>query len=118
MRFVDVQRELYADTVAAYTKALQLTQAQYRAGVTLRSDVALAETQLKSAQAAAVDLDAQRAAARARDRDPHRPRAGDLRAAAARTCRPRDGTPAGDPERAALRTCSSGGPTSQRRNVA
>jgi len=62
LRYVDAQRQLYADTVAAYAKALQLTQAQFRAGVALRSDVALAETQLKSAQAAAVDLDAQRAA--------------------------------------------------------
>jgi NodT family efflux transporter outer membrane factor (OMF) lipoprotein len=62
LRYVDAQRQLYADTVAAYAKALQLTQAQFRAGVALRSDVALAETQLKSAQAAAVDFDGQRAA--------------------------------------------------------
>jgi NodT family efflux transporter outer membrane factor (OMF) lipoprotein len=60
LRYTDVQRELYARTTVAYAKALQLTQAQYRAGVVLRSDVALAETQLKTAQAQAVDLDAQR----------------------------------------------------------
>ncbi|HEY2190134.1 MAG TPA: TolC family protein, partial [Caldimonas sp.] len=60
LRYTDVQRELYARTTVAYVKALQLTQAQYRAGVVLRSDVALAETQLKTAQAQAVDLDAQR----------------------------------------------------------
>jgi NodT family efflux transporter outer membrane factor (OMF) lipoprotein len=61
LRYVDVQRELYADTTAAYAKALKLTQAQYASGVVLRSDVALAQTQLKTAQAQAVDLDAQRA---------------------------------------------------------
>jgi NodT family efflux transporter outer membrane factor (OMF) lipoprotein len=61
LRYVDVQRELYANTTAAYERALKLTQAQFGAGVVLRSDVALAQTQLKTAQAQAVDLDAQRA---------------------------------------------------------
>jgi NodT family efflux transporter outer membrane factor (OMF) lipoprotein len=61
LRYVDLQRELYANTTAAYARALKLTQAQYAAGIVLRSDVALAETQLKTAQAQAVDLDAQRA---------------------------------------------------------
>ena len=60
LRYIDVQRELYANTVAAYTRALNLTQAQFGAGVALRSDVALAQTQLKTAQAQGVDLDAQR----------------------------------------------------------
>jgi NodT family efflux transporter outer membrane factor (OMF) lipoprotein len=60
LRYIDVQRELYADTVVAYAKALKLTQAQYTAGVAQRSDVALAQTQLKAAQAQGVDLDAQR----------------------------------------------------------
>ncbi|MDQ2733386.1 MAG: efflux transporter outer membrane subunit [Pseudomonadota bacterium] len=60
LRYIDVQRELYANTTAAYARALKLTQAQYAAGVVLRSDVALAQTQLKTAQAQAVDLDAQR----------------------------------------------------------
>src|SRR6185295_3626272 len=62
LRYVDVARDLYAQTVAAYAKALALTRAQYGQGVAQRSDVALAETQLESAQAAAVDLEAQRAA--------------------------------------------------------
>ncbi len=61
LRYVDVQRNLYANTNVAYARALKLTQAQYAAGVVLRSDVALAETQLKSTQAAGADLDAQRA---------------------------------------------------------
>jgi len=60
LRYIDVQRELYANTTTAYARALKLTQAQYAAGVVLRSDVALAETQLKTAQAQAVDLEAQR----------------------------------------------------------
>ena len=61
LRIVDEQRDLYAATVAAYTKALQLTQAQHAAGIVLQSDVALAESTLAQAQAAAVDLDASRA---------------------------------------------------------
>jgi NodT family efflux transporter outer membrane factor (OMF) lipoprotein len=61
LRYLDVQRNLYANTNVAYARALKLTQSQFAAGVVLRSDVALAETQLKSTQAAAADLDGQRA---------------------------------------------------------
>ena len=61
LRVTDRQRDLYAATIEAYARALKLTQAQHGAGVALGSDVALAETQLASAQAQAVDLDAQRA---------------------------------------------------------
>ncbi|TMH02343.1 MAG: RND transporter, partial [Betaproteobacteria bacterium] len=60
LRIIDQQRELYVATTAAYGRSLQLTQAQHRAGVVLLSDVALAESQLTTAQAQAVDLDAQR----------------------------------------------------------
>jgi NodT family efflux transporter outer membrane factor (OMF) lipoprotein len=60
IRVIDLQRDLYASTTAAYTKALELTQHQYAAGTVLRSDVALAESQLKTAEAQAVDLEAQR----------------------------------------------------------
>ena len=60
LRITDQLRDLYASTSAAYEKALALTQAQHAAGVALRSDVALAETQLTTAQAQAVDLEAQR----------------------------------------------------------
>lgn len=60
VRVIDLQRDLYASTTAAYAKALELTQHQYAAGTVLRSDVALAESQLKTAQAQAVDLEAQR----------------------------------------------------------
>jgi NodT family efflux transporter outer membrane factor (OMF) lipoprotein len=61
LRITDQQRELYAATAGAYARALKLTQAQHAAGVALLSDVALAESQLTSAQAQGVDLDAQRA---------------------------------------------------------
>jgi NodT family efflux transporter outer membrane factor (OMF) lipoprotein len=61
LRIVDAQRDLYATTIAGYAKALKLTSAQRAAGIVLQSDVALAESTLAQAQAAAVDLDATRA---------------------------------------------------------
>ena len=61
LRVTDVLRDLYAETTTGYAKALQLAQAQYRAGTVLHSDVALAESTLKAAQAQAADLNATRA---------------------------------------------------------
>lgn len=61
LRITDQQRALYAATTAAYARALKLTRAQRAAGIAFASDVALAESQLTSAQAQAVDLDASRA---------------------------------------------------------
>ena len=61
LRVIDRLRDLYSRTTAAYERSLKLTQAQYAAGTALRSDVALADTQLKTATALAIDLDAQRA---------------------------------------------------------
>jgi NodT family efflux transporter outer membrane factor (OMF) lipoprotein len=61
LRIVDQQRDLYATTIEAYAKALKLTQAQHGAGIALGSDVALAQSTLSTAQAAAVDLEATRA---------------------------------------------------------
>ncbi len=61
LRVADQQRDLYDATIAAYAQALKLTRAQHGAGVALQSDVALAESQLAQAQAAAVDLEATRA---------------------------------------------------------
>ncbi|MDR3455220.1 MAG: efflux transporter outer membrane subunit [Rhodoferax sp.] len=60
LRVTDLLIDLYAVTTEAYSRALQLTQRQYAVGVALRSDVALAESQLKTAQAQGVDLQAQR----------------------------------------------------------
>ena len=61
LRVADARRKLLDDTVAAYGKSLQLTQNQYNVGVAARGDVVTAETQLKSAQAQAVDVGVQRA---------------------------------------------------------
>jgi NodT family efflux transporter outer membrane factor (OMF) lipoprotein len=60
LRIIDQQRDLYVATIAAFTRSLKLTQAQHAAGVVLLSDVALAESQLTTAQAEAVDLESQR----------------------------------------------------------
>ncbi|MBV6305799.1 efflux transporter outer membrane subunit [Candidimonas humi] len=60
LRVTDLQLDLYTRTLAAYRRALQLTQSQYASGVALRSDVALAQNQLSSTQAQAIDLQAQR----------------------------------------------------------
>jgi NodT family efflux transporter outer membrane factor (OMF) lipoprotein len=61
LRVLDEQKRLLDATVAAYARALQLTENQYRAGIVPRSDVAQAQTQLKSTQAQAIDLEWQRA---------------------------------------------------------
>jgi len=61
LRIADQQRDLYANTIAAYTKALNLTRAQQSVGVALQSDVSLAQAQLAAAQAESVDLEATRA---------------------------------------------------------
>lgn len=60
LRVTDLQKDLYARTVADDTRSLQLIRHQYDAGVALRSDAAQAETQLRSAQAQWIDLDATR----------------------------------------------------------
>ncbi|MBS2128507.1 efflux transporter outer membrane subunit [Burkholderia thailandensis] len=55
LRAADATQKLLDDTVASYQKSLQLTQNQYAQGVAARSDVIQAQTQLQSAQAAAID---------------------------------------------------------------
>ena len=55
LRSLDSQQKLLDDTVTAYQKSLQLTQNQYAQGVAGRADVIQAQTQLQSAQAAAID---------------------------------------------------------------
>jgi len=61
LRAIDAQKQLLAETVAAYAKSLEFTTNRYRAGVVARIDVAQAETQLKSTQAQLLDLGVQRA---------------------------------------------------------
>lgn len=62
LRVQDADIDLLNTTAAAYEKSLQLTRNQYAAGVAGRSDVVLAETQLKSTQAQAINAGVQRAA--------------------------------------------------------
>jgi NodT family efflux transporter outer membrane factor (OMF) lipoprotein len=62
LRVQDADIDLLQRTVTEYEKSLQLTRNQYAVGVAGRSDVALAETQLKSTQAQAINLAIQRAA--------------------------------------------------------
>ncbi|WP_341313816.1 efflux transporter outer membrane subunit [Paraburkholderia sp. IMGN_8] len=61
LRTLDSTQKLLDETVAAYQLSLQLTQNKYAAGVAARSDVIQAQTQLQSAQAAAIDNGVQRA---------------------------------------------------------
>lgn len=61
LRVSDAQRQLLDKTVAEYRRSLQITRHRYDAGVAGRSDVALAEAQLKTAEAQALDLGVQRA---------------------------------------------------------
>ncbi|MBS1158727.1 MAG: transporter [Proteobacteria bacterium] len=61
LRIVEVQRNLLDATVADYERYLQLTNDRIRFGVASRADQAQAETQLRSAQAQAVETGVQRA---------------------------------------------------------
>lgn len=61
LRANDAQQALLQESIAAYQRALQVTRNRYAAGVAGRVDVALAETQLESTQAQAIDLGIQRA---------------------------------------------------------
>jgi NodT family efflux transporter outer membrane factor (OMF) lipoprotein len=61
LRVSDAQQRLLERTIAGYQRSLQITRNRYEAGVAGRVDVAQAETQLRTAQAQAVDLGVQRA---------------------------------------------------------
>jgi NodT family efflux transporter outer membrane factor (OMF) lipoprotein len=61
LRALDAQWELLNQTVAAYERALELTQNRRRNGVASELDVSLAETQLKTVQAQIPAVDLQRA---------------------------------------------------------
>ncbi len=60
LRSLDEQIALYAESVAAYERSYAITYNRFKAGVVTRIDVAQAETQLKTAQADAVELELQR----------------------------------------------------------
>ena len=61
LRVQDAEIDLLRETVDAYTRSLQLTQNQYKAGVVARGDVAQAEAQLESTRAQLLDATVQRA---------------------------------------------------------
>lgn len=61
LRTLDERRRLLRDAVTAYRRTLVISQNRYRAGVTARSDVVSAQTQLDLARAQLVDVGVQRA---------------------------------------------------------
>ncbi len=60
LRGIDRERDLLARTIVAYSQAYELTVNRHEGGVASDADVAQAETQLRTAQAQAVDLRVQR----------------------------------------------------------
>ena len=61
LRVADAEQDLYNRILADYARFLQITKNRYAQGVDTLADVAAAETQLKTAEAQAVDLRLQRA---------------------------------------------------------
>lgn len=55
LRVLDSQQKLLDETVIAYQRSYELTKNQYAVGVAAQSDVIQAQTQLKTAQASAID---------------------------------------------------------------
>lgn len=60
LRALDAERQFIETSIAAYTRALEMTRARFRGGVASGLDVAQAETQLYVAQAQAIDLGVRR----------------------------------------------------------
>lgn len=60
LRVTERQRQLSADTIAAYSQSLTLTRNQFDAGLVTRADVAQALAQLKTVEAQAIDYDLSR----------------------------------------------------------
>ena len=60
LRAADAQKKLLADTVKAYTDALDLTTNRFEGGASPKSDVAQAQTQLDTAVAQETDIDVER----------------------------------------------------------
>jgi NodT family efflux transporter outer membrane factor (OMF) lipoprotein len=61
LRVQDELKRLLDDTVTAFTRSLQITQNQYSAGISAKSDVLTAQTQLQAAQAQDIAVGVQRA---------------------------------------------------------
>jgi NodT family efflux transporter outer membrane factor (OMF) lipoprotein len=62
LRGLDREEELLVSAVDAFERAFELTQNRFRGGLVSQADVALAETQLESTRAQAVDIGVARAA--------------------------------------------------------
>ena len=62
LRSLDRQRSLFASTITAYRRSLEITRNRYAAGVAPRTDVTQAESQLAGAEAQDADLAVQRSA--------------------------------------------------------
>lgn len=60
LRTLDAEEQLLTNTVAAFEKALELTQNRYKGGVASGVDVAQAQTQLEATRAQATDILVQR----------------------------------------------------------
>ena len=61
LRILDERRHLLEGAVEAYRRTLAISQNRYNAGVTARSDVVSAQTQLDNARAQLIDVGVQRA---------------------------------------------------------
>ena len=61
LRALDAQKKLLDETAVDFQKSLELTENQYAAGIVSRADVLQAQTQLKSTQSQAIDVEVQRA---------------------------------------------------------
>ncbi len=61
LRTLDSLKRLYADTIAAQSRFLEVTRNRYASGVASSADVLQADTQLKTTRAQAIDIGIQRA---------------------------------------------------------
>ncbi|NOT84424.1 MAG: efflux transporter outer membrane subunit [Methylococcaceae bacterium] len=61
LRALDAQKKILDDTVATYSKTLQITQNRYAVGVSAKSELVQAQTQVQSIQAQGIHLGVQRA---------------------------------------------------------
>ena len=61
LRTLDAQKVLLDETIAAYSKTLDITKNRYAAGIAAKSDVVLAEAQIQSVRAQTINLGVQRA---------------------------------------------------------